>query len=124
VVRIKPAVSISRRFSDDASQESYVASFKVDLERKLADHWWVTLTPRIRYQNFLGGENLGREDTIYSISTGLRYSINDNIACPARWAGSGATRTSPPEVSTASGPGSASISAILALTPRKSCGTG
>jgi hypothetical protein len=79
VVRIKPAVSLSRRFSEDASQESYVASFKVDLERKLADRWWVTPTPRIRYQNFLGGENLGREDTIYSISTGLRYSINDNI---------------------------------------------
>ena len=39
----------------------------------------VTFTPRLRYQHFLGGDNLGRDDTIYSISTGLRYSINDYV---------------------------------------------
>jgi hypothetical protein len=79
VLRINPRMSISRRFSDDLSAESYIISFKVDMERKLAERWWVTVTPRLRYQHFLGGDNLGREDTIYSISTGLRYSINDHF---------------------------------------------
>ena len=93
-LRLRPGVSISRRFADDPSQESYVVSFKVDLERKLTEKWWVTLTPRIRYQHFLGGDNQGRQDTIYSISTGLRYSINDHVGFRARSAMSGGHPTS------------------------------
>lgn len=79
IIRVRPGMSFSRRFSPDASEESYVLSVKVDMERKLAERWWATVTPRLRYQNFLGGTNTGREDTIYSISTGLRYSINDYV---------------------------------------------
>jgi hypothetical protein len=78
-IRIRPRLGASRRFTDDVSQESYVLSFTLDTEYKLAKDWWFTLTPRIRYQDFLGGTNQGRHDTIYSISTGLRYTINDQI---------------------------------------------
>ena len=70
-------MSISRRFADDPSEDSFIYSFKLDAERKLAEKWWWTLTPRIRRQHFLGGDNIGRVDTIYSISTGVRYAIND-----------------------------------------------
>jgi len=78
-LRIRPRLGASRRFTDDASQESYVVSFSIDTEYKLAKDWWWTVTPRIRYQDFLGGTNRGRQDTIYSISTGLRYTINDQV---------------------------------------------
>ncbi len=82
-VRFRPGMSISRRFSDDPSAESYVVSFKVDMERQLVKRWWLTLTPRLRFQNFLGGENLGRSDTVYSLSSGLRYSIDDHFGLSA-----------------------------------------
>jgi len=83
IVRFRPAMSISRRFSDDPSAESYVVSFKVDMERQLAKRWWLTVTPRLRHQGFLGGDNLGRADGVYSIASGLRYSINDHFGLTA-----------------------------------------
>ena len=73
----KPGIAISRRFADDLSEDSFIYSFKLDAERKIVEKWWWTLTPRIRRQHFLGGENVGRVDTIYSISTGVRYTINE-----------------------------------------------
>lgn len=33
IMRFKPGMSVSRRFSDDPSAESYVVSFKIDMER-------------------------------------------------------------------------------------------
>jgi hypothetical protein len=83
IVRLRPGFSVSRRFADDPSEDSFVYSFKLDAERKLSDRWWVTLTPRIRRQHFLAGESDGRADTIYSISTGVRYKINDHFQVSA-----------------------------------------
>ncbi len=81
--RVKPAVSFSRRFSDDLSARSYVVSTKLDIERKVSEKVWLTFTPRVRHQHFLGGTNTGRDDTIYSVSAGMRYSINDNFGLTA-----------------------------------------
>ena len=77
IVRLKPGIAISRRFADDQSEDSFIYSFKLDAERKIVEKWWWTRTPRIRRQHFLAGENAGRVDTIYSISTGARYTINE-----------------------------------------------
>lgn len=60
VVRLKPGVAISRRFADDPSEDSFIYSFKLDAERKIVEKWWWTLTPRIRRQHFLNGENVDR----------------------------------------------------------------
>jgi hypothetical protein len=79
VVRLRPGMSMSRRFADDPSADSFVYLFKLDVERKLSERWWFTVTPRIRRQHFLGGANSGRVDTIYSLSSGLRYAINDRV---------------------------------------------
>jgi hypothetical protein len=83
VARLKPGFAISRRFADDPSEDSFVYSFKLDAERKLAEKWWWTVTPRIRRQHFLGGENTDRVDTIYSLSTGVRYTINEHFQISA-----------------------------------------
>ena len=83
IVRLKPGFSMSRRFADDPSEDSFVYSFKLDAERKVAERWWLTLTPRVRRQHFLGSENDGRVDTIYSISTGARYTISDHFQISA-----------------------------------------
>ena len=77
IVRLKPGIAISRRFADDELEDSFIYSFKLDAERKIVEKWWWTRTPRIRRQHFLAGENAGRVDTIYSISTGARYTINE-----------------------------------------------
>lgn len=82
-VRFKPGLSVSRRFADDQSEDSFIYSFKLDAERKLAEKWWWTVTPRIRRQHFLAGENTDRVDTIYSLSTGVRYTINDHFQVSA-----------------------------------------
>jgi len=82
-VRIKPGFSMSRRFADDLSDDSFIYSFKLDAERKIIEKWWWTLTPRIRRQHYLAGENDGRVDTIYSVTTGLRYTINDHFQLSA-----------------------------------------
>ena len=78
--RVRPSVSASNRFADDPSATSYVFSFKADIERKLHDKWWIGLTPRVRFQNFTGGENAGRQDTLGSVSGSLRYSASDQLS--------------------------------------------
>jgi len=50
--------------------------FKVDLERKVADRWWVFATPSLRVYDYVSG----RLDDIYAITTGLRYDITRDVS--------------------------------------------
>jgi len=52
--------------------------FKVDFERRLADRWWIFLTPRLRIYDYVDRSS-GRIDAISSIGTGIRYEVTENI---------------------------------------------
>ena len=76
--KIKPGMTITTRTSDTFAVERDLFHFKVDFERKLADRWWIFLTPRLRIYDYVGRSS-GRIDMISSIGTGVRYEITKNM---------------------------------------------
>jgi hypothetical protein len=52
--------------------------FKITVERKVADRWWLLFTPQMRFYNYMADRS-GRRDVMASVFTGLKYVFNDNI---------------------------------------------
>lgn len=82
-LKIRPGMTVAHRSADDPSAQRFVYSFKVDIEHRLVERWWLTLTPRVRFYHFTSSTNAGRQDTLSSISGGLRYSFNDDLSLSA-----------------------------------------
>jgi hypothetical protein len=77
-LRIKPNLAMTTRFDQDLAVQRYLYSFKVDFEYRFMDRWSAIVTPRVRYYDYVGVQ-AGRRDLIYSVSTGLRHNITDNL---------------------------------------------
>jgi Putative beta-barrel porin 2 len=77
-LRIKPNLAMTSRFDNELSIQRYLYSFKVDFEYKFMDRWSAIVTPRVRYYDYVGLQ-AGRRDLVYSVSTGLRHNITDDL---------------------------------------------
>lgn len=76
--KIRPGMTITTRTTDTFAVERDLFHFKVDFERRLADRWWIFLTPRLRIYDYVDRSS-GRIDAISSIGTGIRYEVTENI---------------------------------------------
>jgi hypothetical protein len=77
--KVRPSMAFTVRTGDDFSVKRDLFNFKVDFERKIADGWWVFLTPRLRVYDYVNRDS-GRNDVISSASVGLRYDITKDIS--------------------------------------------
>jgi len=77
-LRIQPSLSSSVRGDDGGSLQRIYVQFKVDVEQKLNDRWAFVLTPLVQYYDYFSSVPAYR-DTAFSITTGLKYKVNDSI---------------------------------------------
>ncbi len=76
--RVKPYFTAMSRLDETLAVQRYLYYFKVDFERKLVDHWSLIVTPRMRFYDYTASQS-GRHDLVYSVSTGLRRGISENL---------------------------------------------
>ena len=76
--RIRPGIAITARLDEFFTLQRNLYNFKIDFEKKLLDRWWLILTPRVRFYDY-SDTQAGRQDLIASISTGIKYEINQDM---------------------------------------------
>lgn len=77
-IKIRPSMTLATRTDDHLSVERDMFNLKVDVEGKIIDRWWVFLSPRIRFYDYVTRAS-GRIDAISSVSTGLKYELMKNM---------------------------------------------
>jgi hypothetical protein len=72
-------VSTTGRFDDAFAMQRMSYSFRMEIEQRLFDAWWLVARPRLRYSNYVGAE-AGRRDVTASITSGLKYEFTRNVS--------------------------------------------
>ncbi len=78
-LRITPQATATARFDDALVMQRTTFSFRVEIEQRLVDRWWLIARPRIRYSNYVGDE-AGRRDVTVSLVSGVKYVFTENVS--------------------------------------------
>lgn len=81
-LRIGSQANVSARWDDALVMQRASYGFRVDIEQRLVDRWWVLFRPRVRYSAYTGDE-AGRRDITVSLTSGLRYVFTENVSFSA-----------------------------------------
>jgi hypothetical protein len=75
----KPSMLAAFRTDDAGTLQRTLLSAKIGFEKTLSDKWTALLTPHLRHYEYQDARK-GRRDTIFSISSGLKYDIATDIS--------------------------------------------
>lgn len=75
----KPAFSAVMRTDDGGVLRRTLLSARLGFEKTVTDKWTALLTPQLRHYEYQDAQK-GRRDTIFSISSGLKYDITNDIS--------------------------------------------
>jgi len=78
-LRITPQATVSVRFDDALIMQRTSYAFRIEIEQRLVDRWWLIARPRVRYSSYVGDE-AGRRDVTVSFVSGLKYVFTENVS--------------------------------------------
>lgn len=78
-LKINPEATMTARFDEALAIQRYSYSFRIEIEQRLIDQWWLIARPRVRYSDYVGAE-AGRRDFTASLVSGLKYQFNPNVS--------------------------------------------